>query len=55
MLQPYSDEKGPDPELSLKERRAMKSIEKWRKMHIGRMVFGAAAWVGGLVAFSYGV
>ncbi|KAF7976804.1 hypothetical protein HWV62_5664 [Athelia sp. TMB] len=40
---------------SLLERRALGKIEKWRKLHAVRILLGAGAWVGTLVAFSYGV
>ncbi|KZP15068.1 hypothetical protein FIBSPDRAFT_867681 [Athelia psychrophila] len=43
------------PDQSLLEKRAMKKINTWRKLHMVRIVVGAGVWIGGLVSFSHGV
>lgn len=53
-LEAESEEK-PSPELAIRERRAIQLIEKWRKLHLVRIVLGAGAWVGGIIAFNYGI
>ena len=53
LVVPAGAERSPDQ--SLLERRVLGKIEKWRKLHAVRLLLGAGAWAGALVAFSYGI
>ena len=45
----------PSPDQALLEKRALQKVDKWRKLHIVRMVLGTGAWVGGLLSYKYAI